>query len=66
MQRFCNSWRVRNLLVMVLRLNMLAESIVSLHTRLLRPRTNFRPIPQCIHRSSRVVNTARENSFPLP
>jgi len=34
MQRFCNTWRVRNLLVMVLRLNKslkLAESIVSLH-----------------------------------
>ena len=34
MQRFCNSWRVRDLLVMVLRLNKflkLAESIVSLH-----------------------------------
>jgi len=37
MHRFCNSWPVRILLVMVLRLNKLAESIVSLHTRLLRP-----------------------------
>jgi len=34
MQRYCNSWRVRNLIVMVLRINeslTLAESIVSLH-----------------------------------
>ena len=37
MQGVCNSWRVRNLLVMVLRLNnslKLAESIVSLHPHL--------------------------------
>jgi hypothetical protein len=66
MQCFCNSWRVRNLLVMVLRLNKLAESIVSLHTRLLRPSTNFRPFLQCILHSSRVVDNAREYPFPLP
>jgi len=65
MQRFCNSWRVRNLLVMVLRLNKLAESIVSLHTRLLGPSTNFRPFLQCILHSSRVVDNAREDPFPL-
>ena len=46
MQRFCNSWRVKNLLVMVLRLNKSAERIVSLHTRLLKPSTNFRPMLQ--------------------
>jgi len=66
MQHFCNSWRVRNLLVMVLRLNKLAESIVSLHTRLLRPSTNFRPFQQCMLRYSRVVDNAREDPFPLP
>jgi len=66
MQRFCNSWRVRNLLVMVLRLKTLAESIVSLHTRLLRPSTNIRPFLQCILHSSRVVDNAREDPFLLP
>ena len=66
MQRLYNSRRVRNLLVMVLRLNKLAESIVSLHTRLLRPSTNYRPILQCILHSSRVVDTARKVPFPLP
>ena len=66
MQCFCNSWRVRNLLVMVLRFNKLAKSILSLHTRLLRPSTNFCPFLQCILHSSRVVDNAREDSFPLP
>ena len=66
MQRFCNSWRLRNLLVMVLRLNKLAESIVSLHTRLLRPGTNFCPFPQCILHSSLVINDAREDPILLP
>ena len=66
MQHFGNSWRVRNLLVMVLRLNQLAESIVSFHTSLLRPSTNFRPFLQCILHFSRVVNNAREDPFPLP
>ena len=66
MQRFFNSYRVRNLLVMVLRLNKLAESIVSLHTRLLRPSTNVRPFLQCILHSSRVVDNARKDPFLLP
>jgi len=66
MQHFCNSWRVRNLLVVVLRFNKLAESILSLDTRLLRPGTNFRPLLQCILHSSRVIDDARENPFPLP
>jgi len=66
MQHFCNSWRVRNLLVMVLRLNKLAENIVGLHTRLLRPGTNFCPFLQCILHSSHVVDNAREDPFPLP
>ena len=46
MQHFCNSWQVRNLVVMVLRLNKsfkLAEHMVSLLTRLRRPSANFRP-----------------------
>jgi len=66
MQHFCNSWHVRNLLGMVLRLNELAESIVSLDTRLLRPGTNFRPFLRCILHSSRVVDNARKNPFQLP
>ena len=66
MQHFCNSWRVRNLIVMVLMLNKLAESIVSLHTRLLKPSTNFRLLLQCILHSSHVVDNAREDPFPLP
>ena len=66
MQRFSNSWHVRNLLLMVLRLNKLAESIVSLHTRLLRPSTNFRPFLQCILYSSHVIDNAREDPFLLP
>ena len=69
MQRFYNSWHVRNVIVMVLRLNeslKIAESIVSLHTRLLGPSTNFHPVLQCILHSSCVVNNAREDPFPLP
>jgi len=68
MQHFCNSWRVRNLLVMVLRFNKFlksAESIMSLHTRLLRPSTNVHSSLQCILHCSRVVNNAREDSFLL-
>jgi hypothetical protein len=66
MHRFCNSWHVRNLFVMVLRINELAESIVSLHTRLLRPSTNFHPFLPCILHSLRVVDNAREVPSPLP
>jgi hypothetical protein len=66
MQHFCYSWLIRILLVMVLRANRLAESIVSLHTRLLRPSTNFRPLLQCIHHSSRVDDNAREDPILLP
>jgi len=69
MQCFANSWCVRNLLVMDLMLSQslkLAESIVSLHTRLLRPSTKFRPILQYILRSANLVYNAREGPFPLP
>jgi hypothetical protein len=66
MQHFCNSWRVRNLLVMVLRVKKIAESIESLHTRLLRPSTKFRLFLQCILHSSRVIDNARDDPFPLP
>jgi len=69
MQRFCNSWCVRKLLVMVLRLNKslkLAESIVSLHTWLLRPSTKFRAFLHCILQYSRVVDNARDDPFLLP
>ena len=66
MQRFCNFWCVRNHLVMVLRLNKLAESIVSLHRKLLRPSSNFRPVLQCILRSSCVVDNARKFPFLFP
>jgi hypothetical protein len=62
---FCNSWSVRNRLVMVLMLNKFAESIVSLHTRLLKPCTNLHPFLQCILHSSRVVDNASEDTFPL-
>jgi len=65
MQRVYISWRVRNLLVIVLMLNMLAQSIVSLHTRLLRPSPNFHPFLEYILHSSRVVDNARENPFLL-
>ena len=54
---------------MVLRLNQslkLAESIVSLHTRLLMPITNFHLVLQCILRSTSVVDNAREDPVPLP
>jgi len=43
-----------------------AESIMSPHTRLLRPSNNFRPTLQCILRSSCVINNDREDPFPLP
>ena len=66
MQRCCNSWCIRNLLVMVSRLNKLAESIVCLHTRLLGPSTNFNPFLQCILHSSSDVDNAREDPFRLP
>ena len=66
MQCFCNSWRLSNLLVILLRLNKIAESIVSLHTTLLRPSTNLGFFLQCILHSSRIVNNAREDLFPLP
>jgi len=54
---------------MVLRLNKslkLAESIVRLHTRLLRPSTNFRPFLHWLHHSSEVVDNARNTSFHSP
>jgi hypothetical protein len=51
---------------MVLRINKLAESIVSLPSSLLRPSTNFHPFLQCVLHSSLVVNNAREDPFPLP
>jgi len=66
MQHFYNSWHVRNLLVMELRLNKLAESILSLHTRLIKPCTNFRPFLQCILHSSRGIDHTRQDPFPLP
>jgi len=69
MQCFCNCWHVKILLVTVLRGNKclkLAESIVSLHTRLLRPSTSFCLVIQCILHSSHVVHNARDDPFPLP
>jgi len=58
MQHFCNSWCVRNLLVMVLRLNKslrLAESIISVHPhqaaqaqhQLLSISTRYTPLVAC-------------------
>jgi len=66
MQRFCNSWHVRNILVMMLRLNTLAESILSLHTRLLRLGSYMRPFLQCILHSLCIVDNARKDPFQLP
>jgi hypothetical protein len=65
MKYCCKSWHLRNLVVMELRLNKLAESIVSLHTRLLRLSTNFRPFLLCKLRSFGVVANVREDPFPL-
>ena len=68
MQRFWNSWRVRYLCVMVLMLNKslkLAESIVSLHTRLLRLSIDFRRFLHWILLSSRIVDNATDDPFPL-
>jgi len=42
-----------------------AESIVSLHTRLLGPSNNFRPFQRCILHSLCVVNIPREDHLPL-
>ena len=44
----------------------LAESIVSLHTRLLRPSTNFGPFLHRILHFSHVIDNAREDPFLLP
>jgi len=43
-----------------------AECIVCLHTRLLRPSTNFRPFLRCILHSSLVAENAREDPFLFP
>jgi len=51
---------------MACRLKKLAESIVSLHTRLLRPSTNFGHFLQCILHSLPVVDNAKEDPFLLP
>jgi hypothetical protein len=69
MQYFGKSWHVRNLLVMVLRLNKslkLAENIVTLQTRRLRIMSYIGPFPKWILHSSPVVNNARDDSFQLP
>ena len=65
MQCFCNSGHVSNLLVMVSRLDDLSESIMSIHTRLLRPSINYHSFLCCILHFSCVVDSAREDSFPL-
>jgi hypothetical protein len=66
MQHFCNPWHVRILLVIVVMLNKVAESIVSYHTRLIRPSTKLGPFLQCKHHPSSVVINAREDPFTLP
>jgi len=69
MQRFRNSWHVRNDLVTVLRFNKslkLAECMMGIHTRLLRSSTDFHPCVQCIHYCSCVVDNAREDPCPFP
>jgi len=70
MQRFCNSWHVRNLLVMVLTLNKclkLAESIVSLHPHQAAQVDRQLLTLSTVHTaSSCVVDNAREDPFLLP
>jgi len=69
MQRSCNARCVRNLLGMLLQLNeslKLAESIITLHTRLLRPSTNFRTVLQCILHSLCVIDNGTEEHCLLP
>jgi len=61
----CNSWPLRNLLVIVLRLNKLRESIVRLHMMLLRTSNNFRPVLPCIFDFSNVVENRTEDHLPL-
>jgi len=70
MQHYCNSWRVKHILAMVLRLNKslkLAESIMSLHThQAALAQRNVCTFLQCILHSSQVVDNAREDLFPFP
>jgi len=69
MQPFCNSWSIRNLLVMLLRLNKsvkLAKSIVSLRTRLFRPCTTFHHFLHSKLPSSHLVDNGWEDRFLLP
>jgi hypothetical protein len=65
MQRCRNSWYVRNILVLVLRLNKLAESIMSLHMRPLMRSTNISHFLECILHSSHVVDNAREDHISV-
>jgi hypothetical protein len=65
MQRGRNCWYVRNILVLVLRLNKLAESIVSLHTRPPMRSTNCFNFPECILHCSHVVDNAREDHISV-
>ena len=44
----------------------LAESIVSLHTTLFMPSTNFGPFVHWILHSLRVNDNVRKDPFPLP
>jgi len=62
MQRLCNSWRVRNLLAMVLRLNeslKLVQSIVSLH-----PPVCSGPAPTFVHFYSVYYTTCVLSTMP--
>jgi hypothetical protein len=61
MQRFSKVWHVGNICIVVWRLKMLDESIVSLHTRLLRPSANFCFNLQCVHNIYGVVDNAGED-----
>jgi hypothetical protein len=76
MQRLCNSWRVRNLHVMVLRLNKslkydellptVGRGSRYFATRVHRPSTKFFPFLQGRLHSSHVIDNAREDAFLLP
>lgn len=69
MHRFCNSWRVRHLLLILLRFNRppkLAEFLASSNTRMLRPSTNSGLYLTIVLLFSHVVDNSSTDAFPFP
>jgi hypothetical protein len=66
MRHFCNYWHVRNLLVMFVTLNNIADSMVSIHPRLSRPSSNCHPFVHSILDVSHVLDNARTDRVLLP